>query len=308
VYHAIRPSCFARKYLMAAKEKPKRNRAASRKNYISGKTDPDSLKVSVLVTTYNRPAGLDRVLKDISRQTFKEYEVIIVDDGSRDLDKNAEVVEKFKKIIKKLNLIRNAENMGISFSRNIGIRAARYPLIAFADDDDEWMPEKLYRQVDVFKNSRGKTGLVYTWHLSKNSVTGNSALFKPMIKTAEAALKETLRQCFFQTSSVMVKRDLLMEAGLFDEKLPNANDRDMWLRLFKRGCSCEVVKSPLVIYHQHLNSITYTKSSGLILCVWKHIDLYLKYYPLGIAAVFPLTFKRWVKNLILHFFRYPKVN
>jgi GT2 family glycosyltransferase len=245
---------------------------------------PSPLQVSVLITTYNRPQMLARLLASVAPQTYRHFEVLVVDDYSSDPAALNRAVEPFRKKFREFRLLRNDRNRGAPFSRNRGIRAAKYPLIALADDDDEWMPDKLRRQTEVFRKNWEGTDMVYVWFVLKNHRKGSTETRRSLIRGV--ALREMMRNCFFPPSALMVKRERLLEAGLFDESLSNAQDWDMWIRLFKKGCSCEPVPAPLVLYHAHTESITYSKSFGFLIVLFKHFPAFLRYNPLGIFEIF----------------------
>ncbi len=120
-------------------------------------------KVSIVIPTYKRPEYLNKLLASINRQTFKDYEIIVVDDNSPNQAEYKIVYEKYKDMNKEFTLLKNASNRGAPYSRNRGINAAKYDLIALVDDDDEWLPLKLEKQVEIFENNDPTLDLVYTW-------------------------------------------------------------------------------------------------------------------------------------------------
>ena len=253
------------------------------------------IPVSVLITTYNRPLLLARMLESVARQTYKNFEVLVVDDRSANLAALQKILEPFRKKFKRFRLLRNGRNRGPQFSRNRGIQAARHPLIALADDDDEWMPEKLRRQEAIFRKDWEGTDLVYSWFELRNYRKGTRTVFRPRIRGA--AFREILTHNFFPTSCVMVKRAKLLEAGLFDESLPNAQDWDMWIRLFQMGCSCDFAPAPLMVYHSHPESISYTRQRGLLILLSKHFPAFLRHHPAGIFKIPFHTAKRFLGRI-----------
>ena len=119
--------------------------------------------VSIVIPTYNRGSLLVRLLESIRLQTYKNYEIIIIDDNSLNKEKYNEIIENYKSIFEELIYVRNNKNMGAPYSRNRGIKLAKFDLIALVDDDEEWLPDKLQKQVEVFDSSSKKVGIVYTW-------------------------------------------------------------------------------------------------------------------------------------------------
>jgi len=114
--------------------------------------------VSIVIPTYNRAGLLSRTIQSVLNQTYQDFEIIIVDDGST--DKTEEVVKSFNS--KKIFYNRHEENKGANAARNTGIKASRGEYIAFQDSGDEWLPQKLERQMKVFENASPEVGVVYT--------------------------------------------------------------------------------------------------------------------------------------------------
>ena len=112
---------------------------------MNGKTP----KVSVIIPTYNRAHLVGRAIRSVLNQTYQDFEIIVVDDGST--DNTEEVVKSFND--PRIRYIRHEKNRGGSAACNTGIRAARGEYIAFQDSDDEWLPEKLEKQMQVFENT-----------------------------------------------------------------------------------------------------------------------------------------------------------
>ena len=198
---------------------------------------PPPLGVSVVITTFNRPKMLARLLDQVARQTLPPREVIVVDDLSDDWKAVQRAIAPFHGRIRNLRILRKPEKLGLPSARNAGILAAKHPLIAFSDDDDEWRPDKLRRQVEVFRKAWAKVDLVYTWHLTKIHDKGVQKVMKPVHRGV--AIREILWACFFQPSSVLAKREALIQAGLFDPRMRAMEDWEMWVRFFRRGFTCE---------------------------------------------------------------------
>jgi len=206
------------------------------------------MSVSVVVPTYGRPALLRRLLTSIAAQTYRHYEVVVVDDCSPNEHEYRVVLEQMAPLLPAFTFIRNAHNRGAPHSRNRGIQAARYDLVALVDDDDEWLPRKLERQIDVFANSSPKVGIVYTW-----TDVVEDGRRQPFYRAQlqGSALPAILHECFIPSPSVMARKTALLEAGLFDERLPSCQDWDMWTRLLALGYEARVVPEVLTLYHKH---------------------------------------------------------
>ena len=114
------------------------------------------IKVSVIIPTYNRAKLIKRSILSVLNQTYQNFEIIVVDDGSADDTKS--VVESFNN--PKIRYIRHDINKGQSAARNTGIKNAKGKYIAFQDSDDEWLPEKLEKQMSCFESPSSHSGIV----------------------------------------------------------------------------------------------------------------------------------------------------
>lgn len=235
------------------------------------------MKVSIVIPTYKRFDYLERLLKSIEKQTFKDFEVIVVDDCSPNVNDYNDVIEKYNDIFNEFIFIKKEQNMGAPHSRNIGIKRAKYNLIALVDDDDEWLPLKLEKQVEVFKNSDKSIGLVYTWTKVFNEEGELIHYYKSEIEGS--VIKEILQECFIPSPSVMVRKQAIIDAGMFDETFPSCQDWDTWTKIFENGYQCKVIKENLTIYHKHSKgSIGVSKNAlyGYKKYYTKHIKTFLK--------------------------------
>ncbi|MFO7459610.1 MAG: glycosyltransferase family 2 protein [Desulfatiglandales bacterium] len=181
-------------------------------------------EVSVIIPTYNRARKVARAIASVLYQTFPDYEIIVVDDGSRD-----DTARSLHLLHPHLVHLTHKENRGVSAARNTGIKASRAPLIAFLDSDDYWLPEKLAVQAAFFK-ANPKAVACQTqerWIRRGRPVNPGKKHLKPSGHIFEPSLK----LCLVSPSAAMVRRSLLDEVGLFDETLPVCEDYDLWLRI-----------------------------------------------------------------------------
>ncbi|WP_312518535.1 glycosyltransferase family 2 protein [Anaerospora sp.] len=239
------------------------------------------MKVSIVIPTYKRTDYLRRLLNSIRKQTFRDYEIIVVDDNSPNHLEYDQLVLDYKESFPEFTFLRNDQNQGAPYSRNRGIRQAKYEYIALVDDDDEWLPAKLEKQVVLISGGDERLGIVYTWtdavndsrqvlHQYRNVIEGN-------------AKKEILKGCFIPSPSIMVKKSHIINAGLFDESLPSCQDWDMWTRMILSGTQCKVVKSIETLYYKHdSGSIGLSKRAyiGFIMYFKKHFLSALRIHPL----------------------------
>jgi len=194
--------------------------------------------ISVIIPTYNRGAFLGRAIDSVLNQTFSDFELIVVDDGSSD-DSELIVMERGG-----INFIRMNENAGVSKARNIGIKKARGELICFLDSDDSWIKDKLELQIKCM-NSQEKPAACYTDEMwIRNGKRVNSG--KRHQKYSGEILRYCLPLCIISPSSIMLRAEVLDDIGVFDEALPACEDYDLWLRLAARH-SVEFIPQKLVI-------------------------------------------------------------
>jgi glycosyltransferase involved in cell wall biosynthesis len=181
-------------------------------------------EVSVIIPTYNRARKVARAVASVLYQTHTDYELIVVDDGSR--DNTGETLSLFPSRI--IRLVHDG-NRGVSAARNTGITASGAPLIAFLDSDDYWLPEKLAVQVAFFK-AHPKAMACQTQEIwIRKGLRVNPR--KKHLKPSGRIFVPSLKLCLVSPSAVMVTRSLLDEVDLFDEAFPVCEDYDLWLRV-----------------------------------------------------------------------------
>lgn len=192
-----------------------------------GKNTPP--QVSIIIPTYNRRHVIQRALKSILEQTYQDFEIIIIDDCSS--DNTEHVISPIRD--SRIKYMRLDKQKGAAFARNVGIREAQGCYIGFADSDDEWHSFKLQKQIDYLMKSDGQTGLVYSsvWRVKD----GCKRLFPAECRhnTVPMYIHEKLLYRNFITIHVLLRRECLEKAGLFDENLPRLQDWDLWLRISK---------------------------------------------------------------------------
>lgn len=198
------------------------------------------ISIAVVIPTFNRMAVLPRALDSVMAQTRAADEIIVVDDGSSD-----GTAERIEQTYPAVCAIRQA-NAGVSVARNRGIAAASSEWIALLDSDDAWMPEKLERQTEAIE---GEAGAVLC-HTEEVWIR-NGRRINPMKKHQKAGgwiFDRCLPLCAISPSSAMIRRELLLDLGGFDESLPACEDYDLWLRICARH-PVLFVDTPLVTKH-----------------------------------------------------------
>lgn len=219
-------------------------------------------KVSVIIPTYNRSQYLRNSIDSVLNQSYQDFELIVVDDGSTDDSK--EVLSKFNGRIRYFY----QENMGVSAARNKGIREAKGEYIAFLDSDDTWAPEKLEKQMLLFKN-KPEVSLQYSFARYKdNDLNYDDIRPRHVSKNLQDFL---YGDTVLPTPTVILRKYCLDKVGLFDEDLYGIEDYDLWLRIVREFnidfisevladvniCSDNLSKNSLKMYLSHIN--VYTK-------------------------------------------------
>lgn len=192
--------------------------------------------VSVVIPTYNRAHCLPRALESVLRQTFADFEVIVVDDCSTD-DTQAYLATIRDS---RLRVLRHEVNKGGSGARNTGIAAARAELVAFQDSDDEWLVTKLARQVEEYRrNADPEYGAIYCGKITYGEAGfrdygPRKVYYAPLPhceQTSGDILHALLKHPMISTQTLMVRKDLLDQIGGFDETLKLGQDWDLTIRL-----------------------------------------------------------------------------
>jgi glycosyltransferase involved in cell wall biosynthesis len=206
-------------------------------------------KVSVIIPAYNSMTYLPKTLESVLRQTFTDFEVLIINDGSSD-----NIVEWASKLVDPRVQLISQPNQGVSTARNTGIAHAQGEYIAFLDADDLWEPTKLDKQVCCL-DANSAVGLVYTWTAFIDEFgkpTGVS-----IVSHAEGNVWEqiVIRDMISTGSSPMVRRECFASVGVFDPNISIGEDRDMWSRIAARY-PFAVVKELLTLYRRHSRNTT----------------------------------------------------
>ena len=225
-------------------------------------------KVSVIIPTHNRAEFLRSAVKSVLNQTFQDFEIVIIDDASK--DHTQEVIANFNDT--RIKVIHNQVSKGAAGARNIGLINTSGEYIAFLDDDDEWLPEKLKIQTCLLDNSPPEVGGIYTYSFIKEKVSGR------VLSIWNYEIKDFSNENVVTTSSVLLRRECFGKCGLFDENMPTGSDYDMWIRISEKF-SFEIIKDALVNYYIHENrlSINYGKKRrGLEILFDKHDNLFKK--------------------------------
>ena len=201
--------------------------------------------VTAVIITHNRVELLKKAVQSVLDQTYPDIELIVVDDASID-----ETKEVFEKISKEKGFqyiyIPKEESKGGNHARNVGIQAGNGEYVAFLDDDDEWLPEKIEKQVALL-NQYPECGVCHCGKIYDHNY-GEKQRIQDTSKLLEGDLSKIIFYSFVCLSStMMIRRNLLDEVGCFDEYLRFWQDYELCIRLFQKT-KVAVVREPLVLF------------------------------------------------------------
>lgn len=212
-------------------------------------THPPS--VSVVIPAYDVAPYIAETLNSVFAQTFTDFEVVIVNDGSPDTD---ELERALVPYMERVRYIRQ-DNLGAGAARNRGVCEARGEFVAFLDGDDVWMPDYLEEQLTF---ARTGYDLAYADALLfGDSPVAGKTYMETAPSTGPVTFMSLVRaECNVVTSGVIARRQAVVEAGLFDESLRNAQDFELWTRLARRGVRMGYQRKVLLRYRCRQGSLS----------------------------------------------------
>lgn len=208
-------------------------------------------RVSVIIPTYNRRNLLGRAINSVLNQTYQDFELIIVDDGST--DNTVKLVKSLNS--KKIRFIRHNEKRGVAAALNTGLQSAVGDYMAFLDSDDEWVPDKLESQIRAFETSKPEVGIVCTGYWL---ATNGRRRYVPLMKVnakEKSIFSNIVKRYFVCTPVLMIKRECFETDGTFDEQFPALSDWELFLR-FSRHYRFQSINKPLVIRYRQPDSVS----------------------------------------------------
>lgn len=217
------------------------------------------IEVSIILPTYNRAYIIENAIRSVLEQTFQEWELIIVDDGSS--DDTEKVLEPF--LCDRIFYIQNEVNRGANYSRNLGIANARGQYIAFLDSDNIWKNTKLEKQFAMLKKSSNNVGFVF----HPQEIHENHQMFVFPDKDTDI---ENLNEIMFEyniidTNTALVKKECLRDAGGFDVKMPRLQDWEMFFRILN-------VFHYRALYDEECLSINYLQTDSISIDTQRYIN------------------------------------
>lgn len=226
-------------------------------------------KVSVIIPTYNCGQYICQAVDSVLAQTYRDFELVVVDDGST--DNTRELLMQFGKNLRYIY----QENKGMTAARNTGIKNSSGEYIAFLDSDDIWLPNKLERQVKLLDEAP-EVGLVYCWHYYIDE-QGNRCKFwnnevGRSFESGSRLFEKLIERNVISGggSTPVIRRECLAKSGMFDEALSYCGDWDLWLRI-SMDYIIAVIPEPLGCYrvldenHKYPEKfIKYSVDKGLV--------------------------------------------
>lgn len=244
-------------------------------------------KVSIIIPTYNGERFLDRTIKSVLNQTYQDWELVIVDDFSN--DNTRKIIKDWEAKDERIHSIFLTENSGgPAHPKNVGMGIAKGEYIAYLDHDDEWLPDKLEKQVNVLdKNTQ--IGFLSCEALIID-ISGKIINRKiiPNIPESGELFPDILRTSFmFSNSSLLIRRKVIEQCGPRDEspEIGGSEDTEYELRVAVAGYHFHIIHEPLFRHHIHKNNLSNNKNIDLhgVMARYKYIDIYRKY---GLAWFF----------------------
>ena len=226
-------------------------------------------RVSVIIPAYNAEAFLARALRSVETQTYSDYEVILIDDGSTDA--TAEIARSFESV-----RYFHQPNQYQPVARNRGLREAKGDTVAFLDADDEWLPEKLERQLAFMDENESRISYTDTFYAKNGKRVRYSKLAPPHEgQILTQLIEEWLDFCFITMNSVIAEKRLLEEVGGFDEHAPFSSFEDygLWLKVALSGARFDYLDEPLAVYYRGHES----DSSDSVVMLKRYVQA-LEYY------------------------------
>lgn len=253
--------------------------------------------ISIIVPTHNRAAMLERAIDSIFRQSYKKIEVIIIANGCT--DNTTEVVKHLQEKYQTIHFLNYVEPLGGAEARNRGLDAMQGEYVAFLDDDDEWLEDKLEYQLKVLKNSNYCiVGCGY------NKVGTEKT--KQILLPEEISFYEMTFENVLGSLSFCITKNEYIKALRINKKLKANQDYDLWLKIMKStNKDAYAVQMPLVNYHQHHTRISTNiemrvESQLLFLELWENeFDKKAKDYRLAKIILLKLIMTKNLKEYIL---------
>lgn len=229
-------------------------------------------RVSVIIPTFNCAGFIERTLTSVFSQTFKDYEVIVLDDGST--DETSERISRFSRSIH----YHHQSNCGLSNARNKAVSLSNGEFIAYLDADDMWCPQKLQRQIE-YMDAHPECGLVHSDVIyideEDQLITPEWSLVNRSVLAQGNCLAELLKGCLFQVPTVLERRECFDSISGFDERFKRVEDYLHWIKLQLKGYSFGYINEYLAMYRIRSGSLS-KNHAAMIESTMKMFDVLIR--------------------------------
>lgn len=248
--------------------------------------------ISVIIPTYKRSKTLKRAIDSVINQTYKNIEIIVVDDNSNYpecREYNRKLVSQYKQIV----FIENKINLGGGLARNEGIRIAKGKYIAFLDDDDEFYPNKIMEQYKLYKKlNNSNIGMIYCY---ANMINIDNSSYISRVDLEGNVLTEHVKSCVAATSWWFCPKEKLLSVGGFED-ISSRQDASLLLKMFLKGYEVYRVPEVLLKYYWH------DSNGGISKTAYSSVEAEEKYRDIFLQNSDGLNDK--IKRKILYLFSY----
>lgn len=196
--------------------------------------------ISIIMAAYNAEKTIEEAISSVLNQTYREFELLVVNDCSK--DRTARLVESFAAKDNRVRLISNEKNSGVSYSRRHGLEKAKGAWIAILDSDDEWAPEKLEKQIALQEETNADLLFTGSTFMDANGKPIDWYLAAP----AEVTYRQLLKQNVLSNSSALVRKELYAKHYAAGDEMHE--DFATWLGILKEGRKAYGVNEPLLTY------------------------------------------------------------
>jgi len=228
------------------------------------------MRISVIIPTYNRASLLLRAIDSVLNQSHQDFELLIIDDGSTD---DTEELIKSKYSDSRLIFLKQKNN-GVSAARNLGITKSKNEWIALLDSDDEWLPQKLTTQIEFAKKNPKLRFIDSNENWIRHGQKVN--IPKKFDKSSKNIFERSLQTCLISPSTVLIKKELIKEHGLFDCHFEICEDYDLWLKILIQEDIGFIEESLTNKYGGHQDQLSTKHHSMDMWRIRSLINLYLK--------------------------------
>ena len=215
-----------------------------------------SPQISVVIPVYNQAQYLSETIDSVLGQTYRNFEIIIIDDGSTDA--SPVIARHYGDSIRYFR----QENQGLAGARNSGIHAARSDIICLLDSDDAWSPAYLEKMMEMVSRHAGAT----VFYCQAQCIDANGQILPQIVGGSRTRSDDTyrtlLRANFLIPSTITMRRPAIIDAGLFDVAFRRLQDWELWIRLSKSGHRFVGLADVLVRYRIHSSSLSMDPTSG----------------------------------------------